>query len=49
MNKRTLHLFVRNVIQLLCIINVPLQSCFLIVSVEKIDEIEFESLLYTLY
>jgi hypothetical protein len=46
-NKRTLHLFVNNVIQPLCITNVPLPCCFLIVSVGKVDRIEFQSLLHS--
>jgi hypothetical protein len=46
-NKRTLYLFVKNVIQPLCITNVPLPCCFLIVSVGKADRIEFKSLLHT--
>jgi uncharacterized membrane protein YoaT (DUF817 family) len=45
-NKRALHLFVNNVIQPLCITNVPLQCCFLTVSVGKTDWIEFNSLLH---
>jgi hypothetical protein len=46
-NKRTLHLFVNNVIQPLYITNVPLPCCFLIVYVGKTDRIEFKSLLHT--
>jgi hypothetical protein len=46
-NKRTLHLFVNNVIQPLCITNVPLPCCFLIVCVGKTDQMEFKSLLQT--
>jgi hypothetical protein len=46
-NKRTLHLFVKNVIQPLYITNVPLPCCFLSVSVGKRDRIEFKSLLHT--
>jgi hypothetical protein len=34
-NKRTLHLFINNIIQLLCIINVQLHYCFLIVFAGK--------------
>jgi hypothetical protein len=46
-NKRTLYLFVNNAIQTLCITNVLPPCCYLIVFVEKIDKIEFESLLHT--
>jgi hypothetical protein len=46
-NRRTLHLIVNNIIQPLGIINVRLPSCFLIISVGYIDEIEFECLLHT--
>jgi hypothetical protein len=46
-NKRILYLFVNNVFQPLCITNVPLPYCFLIVSVGKADRIEFKSLLHT--
>jgi hypothetical protein len=46
-NKRILYLFVNNVIQPLCITNVPLPCCFLIMSVGKTDRIEFKSLLHT--
>jgi hypothetical protein len=45
-NKRILHLFVNNVIQPLCITDVPLPCCFLIVSVGNGDRIEFKSLLH---
>jgi hypothetical protein len=45
-NKRILYLFVNNVIQPLCITNLPLPCCFLIVSVGKTDRIEFKSLLH---
>jgi hypothetical protein len=45
-NKRILYLFVNNVIQLLCITNVLLPCCFLIVSVGKTHRIEFKSLLH---
>jgi hypothetical protein len=48
-NKRTLHPFVNNMIQPLCITNVSLPCCFLIVSVGKTDRIEFKSLLHTFY
>jgi hypothetical protein len=44
-NKTALQLFVNNVIRQLDIANVSLPCCFLIVSVGKIDEIEFQSLL----
>jgi hypothetical protein len=44
-NKRTLHLFIKNVIQPLCITNIPLPCCFLIVPVGKADKIEFKSIL----
>jgi hypothetical protein len=43
-NKRTLHLFVNNVIQPLRITNIPLPCCFIIVSVGRVDKIEFKSL-----
>jgi hypothetical protein len=46
-NKRILYLFVNNVMQPLCITNVPLPCCFLIVSVGRTDRIEFKSLLHT--
>jgi hypothetical protein len=46
-NKRTLHLFVNNVIQPLYITNVPLPCFFLIVYVGKTDRIEFKNLFYT--
>jgi hypothetical protein len=46
-NKRTLHLFINNVIKPLCITNAPLPSCFLIVSVGRVDKIEFKSLLHS--
>jgi hypothetical protein len=45
-NKRTLHFFVNNVIQPVCVTNIPLQCCFLIMSVGKTDRIGFKSLLY---
>jgi hypothetical protein len=45
-NKRILYLFVNNMIQPLCITNVLLTCCFLIVSVGKTDRIEFKSLLH---
>jgi hypothetical protein len=46
-NKRTLYLFVNNVIKPLCITNIPLSCYFLIVFVRKADRIEFKSLLHT--
>jgi hypothetical protein len=46
-NKRTLHLFVNNVIKPLCITNLPLSCCFLIVSTRRVDRIEFKSLLHS--
>jgi hypothetical protein len=46
-NKKTLHFFVNNVIELLCITNVPLPCCFLIVSVGRVDRIELKSLLHS--
>jgi hypothetical protein len=45
-NKRTLHLFVKSVIQQLYITNVQLPCGFLILSLGKVDRIEFKSLLY---
>jgi hypothetical protein len=45
-NKIILYLFVYIVIQPLCITNVPLPCCFLIVSAGKTDRIEFKSLLH---
>jgi hypothetical protein len=46
-NKRTLHFFVNNVIQPVCVTNVPLPCCFEIVSVGRTDRIEFKSLLHS--
>jgi hypothetical protein len=46
-NKRRLHLFINNVIEQPCITIVLLPCCFLIVSVGRVDRIEFKSFLHS--